>query len=249
MINDSALAEPTDCETPNRPYLLAYNPTLLKAVIFRPRCKMWSCRYCAKVNAGLWAIKAFNGAEVFEHNGQRVSFLTLTSHEKLDPESSLAVFPKSWAMLSTRARRAAESFDYLLIPEKHEDGRVHVHAIETADLGKRWWKDNARQSGMGYMADESEVRTPAGASWYVVKYIGKALKTTDWPKGFRRVRTSRSWPKLPVQTVLIDWSWLVIKHPDSLDETRGRYEGAGYEVALLGGNEAWRYVRGELLTD
>ncbi len=62
-----------------------------------------------------------------------------------------------------------------MIPERHQDGRLHAHAIETGHLTTRWFKDEGRECGLGYIAEEKEVRSPAGAGAYVVKYLTKVL--------------------------------------------------------------------------
>lgn len=41
------------------------------------------------------------------------------------------------------------------------------------------------------------VREPVAVAVYMAKYMFKTAMATAWPKGWRRVRYSRSWPKLP----------------------------------------------------
>lgn len=51
--------------------------------------------------------------------------------------------------------------------------------------------------GLGWQYDISELESVEGASRYVAKYLFKeTVFTTIWPKGWRRVRYSQSWPKL-----------------------------------------------------
>lgn len=231
-----------DCQTPRRPMLRGINHEMQKAVFFKPRCKMWNCPACAPVNRGLWAVRAYHGAEMLEQNGNSIQFLTLTSHEKLSASASLAVMPHAWDQLNKRARRVAPGYQYLLIPEPHKDGRVHVHAIETSALGERWWKDTARECGFGFMAEEEELRSAAGAAYYVTKYITKGLEGHEWPKGFRRVRTSRAWPKLPALPAAEGWEWSVLPRETQLNDAYYELRWKGYDVRLLGSFEAWEYV-------
>jgi hypothetical protein len=175
--------------------------------------------------------------------GATINFLTLTSHEKLTPEGTIFVFRHAWDLLNKRARRAVPEYEYILIPEPHEDGRLHAHLIETSSLGTRWFKDNGRQVGLGYMAEETPVVSPEGAAWYVVKYINKGLAEHTWPEGFRRVRTSRGWPALPAQESHPLWEFVVLGKHKSIEETVARYEGAGYSVVSLGSVAAWDFVR------
>lgn len=54
------------------------------------------------------------------------------------------------------------------------------------------------ESGLGWQYDISDLGSIEGASRYVAKYLFKAtIFSTVWPKGWRRVRYSQNWPKLP----------------------------------------------------
>jgi len=234
-----------DCETPRRPVLRGVNHAERKAVFFRPRCKMWSCPACAPVNRGLWAVRAYHGANCLETLTNPINFLTITSHEKLGAAASLAVLPHAWDQLNKRARRAAPDYQYLLVPEPHADGRVHIHAIENSGLGERWWKDNARTCGFGYMAEEEELHSAAGAAYYVTKYISKGLGAACWPRGFRRVRTSRRWPKTPALPVAAGWVFDKLPDRAQLDEAYYRLRDVGYDVRVMGSFEAWEFVATE----
>ena len=231
------------CQTPRRPYLKAINQNDNVVIFFRPRCKLWSCPACSEINKNLWSVKAFHAATVIEETHGKPDFLTLTSHEKLQAKASLFVWPKAWSKLSQRARRKAADFQYLLIPEQHKNGRLHVHAIETSALGERWWKTNARECGLGYMAEEEEVRSPGGAAYYVVKYLTKSLETNVWPKNFRRVRTSQRWPKLPETEPLNDWTFTPLERDATLAHSVATYEREGMDVLLLDHWEAWRTIQ------
>jgi len=235
-----------ECSTPRRPFLRGVNHEERKAVFFQPRCKLWSCSYCAQVNRALWTARAYHGAEVLtvvtEATPEAISFLTLTSSAKLGPDATMRVFSSAWDVLLKRARRSGSQGQYLLIPERHKDGRLHAHAVETFNLGTRWWKDSSAECGLGYMAEEEEARTPGGAAYYVAKYLAKSLGAQNWPKGWRRVRTSRNWPKLPELPPNAGWDWSRLPGRASLAETVARLEGGGYEVVFLDHVEAWKYV-------
>ncbi|HEY9758875.1 MAG TPA: hypothetical protein V6C97_27145, partial [Oculatellaceae cyanobacterium] len=195
LSNLEQLDAPTECTTPRRPFLRGVNHEERKAVFFQPRCKLWSCPYCAQVNRALWTARAYHGASVLagddESHPDVISFLTLTSNRKLGPDATMRVFSSAWIKLRHRAHRSASQGQYLLIPERHKDGRLHAHAVETFNLGQRWWKDNSAECGLGFMVEEEEARTPGGAAYYVAKYLAKSLGVQNWPKGWRRVRTSR----------------------------------------------------------
>lgn len=232
------------CQARNRPYLIGLNGDIKRAVLFQPRCKSWACPVCAKINRALWAVRAFHGAQVLNQTlSLTIDFLTLTSHEKLGPGASLKVWPKAWMKLQARARYATGGFQYLLVPEQHEDGRLHVHAIETAGLGERWWKDNGRACGLGYMAEEEGARTPQGAAYYVVKYLTKSIGFTDWPRGFRRVRTSRGWPKLDNLPEVPGWRFKPVPEDRAMSEMVEQLRADGYYVEFLDHRSAWGYIQ------
>jgi len=188
-------------------------------------------------------VRGYHGAQLLIAEGREIDFLTLTSHEGLSPAMTIKVFRHAWDQLNKRIRRASPDYQYLCIPEQHQDGRLHAHLIETTKLGTRWYKDNARECGLGYMAEESKVYSPEGAAWYVVKYLSKNMLDARWPEDFRRVRTSRGWPKLPELDIVPGWLWRPLPRDESVDETIARYEEAGYHVIIAGSSSAWEYVK------
>jgi len=72
------------------------------------------------------------------------------------------------------------------------------------------------RSGLGWQYDLSELQSVEGASRYVAKYLFKeTIFTTKWPKGWRRVRYSQNWPKLPevkgdAMILLSAWDWITL---------------------------------------
>jgi hypothetical protein len=240
-----------DCPNPNRPYLRGVNLERREAVYFRPRCKLWACPVCGPINKGLWVVRAYHGAESLTRDSAgdgdplELSFLTITSHRALDAAGSVAVFQKAWNRLRGRAARRSPDGEYMLIPERHQDGRLHAHAIETYNLGTRFWKDAAASCGLGYIAEEEEVRSARGAARYANKYIAKTLSTEQWPSGFRRVRTSRGWPKLPDLPPPPGWVFEVLPRGTQLDDDVERMRHLGFTVTLCGHRAAWEIVAPE----
>jgi hypothetical protein len=54
------------------------------------------------------------------------------------------------------------------------------------------------ECGLGRQYDISRVQSVEAGSRYMAKYLFKeTIFTTKWPKGWRRVRYSQNWPKLP----------------------------------------------------
>jgi hypothetical protein len=155
-----------------------------------------------------WLMRAEMGARRIIHDYDFLDFVTLTSHEKLRTfDSSYNVWQKAWPVLYSAIQRRRKGFQFMIIPEQHEDGTLHFHCLWNAGKNQRWLKDNARARGLGYMVDVQAVSEPISAVRYVTKYVGKSLG--DWvPARFRRVRTSQDWPDIPdPHTMLSNLKW------------------------------------------
>lgn len=234
-----------ECKNSKSPLQLGTNHDAKKAVLYHPRCGLWSCPVCAQINQMLWTWRAaIGGREMAEKYGY-CSFLTLTSHEKLDADASTDVWPDAWDKLRKRAGRAAGKVEYFAVPERHRTGRLHVHAIvATAEkLPKRWWKNAARACGMGYQADLQEVIHEGGVGGYVGKYLAKTLHVSNWPRGFHRVRTSRGWPKLPPLPPPEGWNFQTLGRSDYSTNWIDKFRDAGWEILYGGSNAAWEYIK------
>lgn len=230
------------CTTPNRPYLKGVNQTTKQVLFFQPDCKSWSCPHCAEIRKKRWQWRATNGVTLFLVDNREIDFVTVTSHEKLTPAGSVAVLGGAWNKLNRRVKRASENHDYLLVPEFHKSGKVHIHLLTTAVLKKKWWKDNARACGFGYQSDVQEVASLGGVSAYVAKYLTKMLQNSNLPKHFRRVRTSNGWPKLPELPPHPDWQFSLVKPDIPLAFIEKTYVAQGYRVVLADGISAWDWI-------
>lgn len=239
--NNSTVKE---CTNANTPYLLGISASSRRAVIFRARCKMWSCPACAVTNAWVWSFRASEGAHRLYDRGQAIDFITITPHEKLSASGAWWVMPKAWMKLQARIRRVTGSFEYFQVPELHETKKPHIHMITTAKLSETWWKDNARECGFGYMSDVQEVWSDGGVITYVLKYITKTFTETPMPKGAHRVRTSRGWPKQD-KAPIGDWTFNPLPRKTQLDLLGDQLDGFGYTVFYAGPRTAWEIVRGE----
>lgn len=179
-------------------------------------------------NARLWAFRAAYGLEVLQTG---LDFVTLTSHEKLTPARSIEVFGHAWNSLNRRIARQGKA-EYLLVPEQHKSGKLHIHMLTTAKLRKKWWKDNARSCGLGYQVEVEEISDPGKAAGYTLKYVTKGLESQAWPRSFRRVRTSRGWPQPPESALLDGWVFKVLPKSTQLDDEVELLRAAGFRVAL-----------------
>lgn len=221
---DSREAE-EGCSSPLKINVIGINRDQKKAIIFNPRCKKWDCPYCAQLNAESWTYKGFRGASLLTMEGQNLRFVTLTSRPYATPNQSIHYFSENWPKLSRRAayhtKQQEIDWSYFMIPEQHKTGVLHAHLIAVTPLTTKWWKDNAYKTGFGYMADSKPIGEPALVVGYITKYLSKSIQYNRWPKGFRRVRTSRNWP-MPPPEIMPGWEWST--HDD---------ESAWFEYYLL----------------
>lgn len=140
-----------------------------------------------------WSLRANLGVQQILRRGEPLDFVTLTSHEVLKNFAQTEnVWRKAWAPLYNAIKRKNITLQYMIVPEKHKDGRMHVHALWNAGVSKKWLKDNARKRGLGYQVEVKHITQGENAARYVVKYVGKDLGS-DVPDHFRRVRVSQNW--------------------------------------------------------
>ena len=103
--------------------------------------------------------------------------------------------PTMFDSLRKYLKRERGDWTYLAFVEgqPHRGGMPHFHIISMLKSPYRL-KDLAYHYGFGYQAKEIKIESPQAAQ-YVAKYASKGDKSI--PKGFRRVRASQDWEKLP----------------------------------------------------
>lgn len=192
----------------NAGLLIGWDDVSRRVLVTRADCDSWKCAECSKRMAEKWVLRAEIGVRGYIGAGQHVDFITITSHEKLTSFAATeAVWRKAWPVLYAALKRRSTDLQYFIVPEKHKDGRMHVHALWNANVSQKWLKDNARRRGLGYQAKCKPVTSAHSAVSYVGKYIGKSLGG-DVPKRFRRVRVSSGWPEIPLPvTPLVALRW------------------------------------------
>jgi len=143
--------------------------------------------------------------------------------------------------IRTQAKRANKVWAYASVTERQKREHPHSHFITTycpddavlvkegenkwfeqagasvvarhTTLQSLWLERACYRAGLGYMYDLSELDSLEAGSRYVAKYLFKeTIFTTVWPKGWRRVRYSQNWPKLPdvkgdAFILLTKWDW------------------------------------------
>lgn len=177
--------------------LIGWDSAGKRAVIAHGNCDQWTCPECKERMLARWRFRARLGAYHMLAQGESRAFCTITSHEKLKNFSQTCyVFRDAWPTLYKALKRRSDNLMYLMIPEQHEDGRMHVHVIWNSDVSERWLKDNARARGFGYQCDVSEMSQSYQATKYVTKYLTKDIGE-EAPRAFRRVRISQNWPDVP----------------------------------------------------
>lgn len=147
------------------------------------------------------------------------------SHE--DAENGYLVWTNSLlTTLRMSAKRAGKTWAYASVTERQKRQHPHSHYLTTycpddvvlvkkgegkfsytqgqtylakhATLQTAYLEKACVGAGLGWQYDLSELESVEGASRYVAKYLFKeTVFSTVWPKGWRRVRYSQSWPKLP----------------------------------------------------
>jgi len=188
--------------------LIGWQDGSKRALVAWANCDSWSCTDCAKRMVEYWSLRAGIGVHQILRRGEPLDFVTLTSHEVLKNFAQTEnVWRKAWSPLYNAIKRKNIALEYMIIPEKHKDGRMHVHALWNAGVSKKWLKDNARARGFGYQAKRKPVVDATSAVRYVGKYVGKSLGE-QVPKKFRRVRVSQGWPEIPMPvTPLVGLRW------------------------------------------
>lgn len=158
------------------------------------RCGSWYCPHCMKTNARHWAWRV----NLHITTGKKTAyFWTFTLGRKYKTTAQgFAALPGLWDRLRKYVQRLSPGkWEYVAFVEgQPERGNMpHFHVISLKKSPKRI-KDLAVWSGFGYQAYEKKV-TSGKAAAYVAKYASKQAAET--PRGFRRVRASQGWTKLP----------------------------------------------------
>lgn len=147
-----------------------------------------------KANAFRWAERVKYGIELWKPYDAYMWTLTLPGWVKV-PKTGFRVLPDLWDRFRREVQTYYPVWPYAAFVECHPvRGLIpHFHIISLKPAPYRL-KDVAKHCGFGYMAKEKQL-TSKGAAGYVTKYCSK--QGYAMPKGFRRVRVSHRWPKLP----------------------------------------------------
>ncbi len=235
-----------ECETEKRPWLYTKDAGRKMAQIYQPDCKLWGCSYCSTKKRKFWAKRIYHGMQEYDEKtpGRCWQFVTLTSHGQVRTlDGGIYVWRNAWPMLRKRITRASGKFVYALLPEQHQDGSLHTHMLTDAPLFQNWYKKNAPQCGLGYIVDSEPIYSKARAAFYVSKYLAKGLTVHDWPRNFRRIRTSVRWPQLPsVNQRNKNVTWSKVPRTMSIGRLVKILNAEGFTVGLFDSSDLAMYA-------
>jgi hypothetical protein len=142
----------------------------------------------AEENYGKWTNRLLDACRLqAKRKGGEWHYAQVTERQKrLHPHSHfITTFcPPITAVTTVRKKKRQESGQYKIIVSSH--------------IRSDWFEGQIKRSGLGEQYDISVVQSAEGASRYVAKYLFKpTIFTADWPKGWKRVRYSQSFPDTP----------------------------------------------------
>lgn len=148
-------------------------------------CNTWGCSVCGPAKAYRLGVLAAAASP------QR--FITLSK-----VGSDLEIVHERLKTLSKALRRAGYGWEYLSVPEVHENGFWHLHLLQRGDfIPQRVLSARADSAGMGYVVDIRRIRGGAEVPRYLTKYLTKQTLSAGIgaSKHRKRYRTSRGfWP-------------------------------------------------------
>lgn len=200
------------CPNTASPYLIGDGQE--KRIIAKSRCGKWTCPYCADLNRNEHYNRIAYAIDNYWRKGYEMEFVTITCHEKWrGSKRSVENWRKNKDKLLARYRRKyvkeyGEKPHFVYIAEYHKDETVHIHGVFFGALGTRWYKDNARESGLGYMAESAKLNSVLQAVNYCLKYITKEMGKPVVTKGFRRINYSRGFYEVKKNVSPLEWSVL-----------------------------------------
>lgn len=117
--------------------------------VYRTRCKMWACPYCAEVNRRNWQARIINHIKAVGGAWYFVTF-TLESKDHQGLVYSLMMWRNVWnAFMQAIRRMTKDKLHYIRVFEQHKDGTLHVHMLinfAPSDLEKRkFWNKRKKK--------------------------------------------------------------------------------------------------------
>lgn len=123
------------------------------------------------------------------------------------------------------------------LPEEMRFSPEKPNKIKDSEMFSRWLCMKCVNAGLGVQCSVSAVRSATGAAIYMAKYMFKSAQDAKWPKGWKRIRYSQNWEKMPegeeteAFVVLKREDWLRVKGFKQIETD----DPFAYEMALLRG--------------
>lgn len=187
--------------------------------VFPIRCKKWSCKVCAPINALHEAIKTANGVYAIHAAGLRAKFVTITQPGSVKtPEFAYRIIDSQWDKFRNRWQYWSQTqglpnlYAAFVEGQSRRSDMPHFHVIATAMPSQDKVRDWTTSSGLGHQAIVEWIGAHAGVAWYVSKYSTKGSDARYIPKNFRRVRYSQDWPGMYFRSDLLEGQ-SIVKEP------------------------------------
>lgn len=195
------------------------------AHIVQGSCNDWTCPRCGQIRARKEYGRIVQGARQLSDEGRALYFWTLTCRGGDMPLATAEKEYLTWTnRLLTSARtkctRADGIWAYVQVTERQKRLHPHSHLITTYSpddgipylsgeilpngrkakhdcIWSEWFIRANQRAGLGVECSLSAIENAVAVAVYVSKYLFKDSMTTKFQKGWRRIRYSRNWPKLP----------------------------------------------------
>lgn len=182
-------------------------------------CNSWECPRCGKIRAKQEYAKMVYGANKLADDGHDLYFITLTCRGQEMPLSEAEENYYRWTTKLLNAcrnecKRRGDLWAYVQVTERQKRLHPHSHLITTylpknSRPGKKiivpgktrdvilsdWFERRCVSAGLGNQYEITKVKSAKGVANYVAKYLFKDAMATRWPRGWRRIRYSRTFPK------------------------------------------------------
>lgn len=157
-------------------------------------CDNWNCVHCSRVLAWRWAERVRYGVALWPLRDAYFWTLTLPGWVHY-PKTGFRILPDMWDRFRREIQKRYPHWQYAAFVECHPHRNLipHFHVVSLSPTPYRL-KDLAVHCGFGHQVKDLQI-TGRHAANYVTKYASK--QGYAMPRGFRRVRVSRHWPKLP----------------------------------------------------
>jgi len=214
--------------------------------VYQACCNHWDCPRCGIVRAKTEYARIVYGIELLSETHALFFLTITCDGKVLSLEVAEEKYLEWTNRLLTNMRKkqktSGRDWYYVQVTERQKRGHPHSHILTTFDPGdlvegmvekwsftegryipeykpslrSAWLSKSLKTAGLGDQYDVSLVRSAAGASRYVAKYMFKdTMFSLQWRKGWNRVRYSQKFPKLPekeansfVLLCAADWSKL-----------------------------------------